>query len=109
MLEWNVYISDFNKKEIIVYNVFNHYSFIEDLKKIIKKYTDKKEFSEEVRKTLMYYYWSKCEWEIILEGWPQKPNFKDEKIDVYDQIILNWDKFINYVWENKSEIRKIKR
>lgn len=109
MLEWNVYVDDFNKKEIVVHNIFNHYFFVEDLKKIIKKYTDKKEFSEQVRKILMYYYWSKCEWEIILQGWPCTKDFKEEKIDVYDQIMLNWNRFIDYVLENKSEICKIKR
>lgn len=108
MLEWNVYVDDFNKREIVIHNIFNHYSFVEDLKKIIKKYTEKKEFSEQVRKILMYYYWSKCEWEIVLQGWVRK-NFNDKKIDVYDQIILNWDRFIDYIWENKTKISKIKR
>ena len=37
MLEWNTYLSDINKRTIIVFNVFKHYSFYEDLKKIIKK------------------------------------------------------------------------
>ena len=109
MLEWNVYVDDFNKREIVIHNIFNHYSFVEDLKKIIKKYTEKKEFSEQVRKILMYYYWSKCEWEIVLQGWPCRDDFKEEKIDVYDQIKLNWNRFIDYIWENKTEISKIKR
>lgn len=33
MLEWNVYIDDINKRKIIIFNVFEHYSFCEDFKK----------------------------------------------------------------------------
>ena len=54
----------------------------------------------------MYYFWSKCEYEIIITCWPKWDKFKEEKIDVYSQLNLNWDKFVNYIWENKKEILK---
>ena len=54
----------------------------------------------------MYYYWSKCEWEIILSAWPSRKDFNEEKIDVFDQINLNWDRFADYVWENRKDIKK---
>ena len=25
-----------------------------------------------------------------------------KRVDVYDQIMLNWDAFVNYVWEHKG-------
>ena len=108
MLEWNVYIEDFNKREIKVFNVFNHPSFMEDLVKHKKKYKEKEEFLEKVKSSLMYYYWSKCEWEITLHDWPVREDFKYTKIDVYDQIMLNWKQFGNYVWDNKNEIKVYK-
>ena len=52
----------------------------------------------------MYYFWSKCEYEIIVTCNPEWDRFKKEKIDVYDQLQLNWNKFVDYIWENKNEI-----
>lgn len=107
MLEWNVYKEDFNGKEITTYNIFHHYGFYNDLLKAKKKPED--EFKEAVKTSLMYHFWSKCEWEIILSDWPPSPEergFKKEKVDVYDQVMLNWDIFIEYVWNHKNEIKK---
>ena len=99
-MHWYVYISDSNKRIIEKYDIFDHYWFTKDLKETYKKYkNDFAAFSEYVRKDLMYYFWSKCEWEIILDHWPHWDNFKGRKIDVYDQISMNWDIFIKYVWD----------
>ena len=71
MLCWNVYISDYNRGEIKIYNIFNHHSFYETCVKLKKKFKDnKEEFAKEVRSWLMYFFWSKCEWEIVLQHWP---------------------------------------
>lgn len=101
-----MYVDNFNGKEIEVYNIFRHGSFYADVKKIAKKYKeDREQFEEEIRRSLMYYFWSKCEWEIILSGWPAHEDFREEKIDVYDQVRLNWDIFISYLWENRSSAK----
>ncbi len=107
MLEWNVYCEDFNNEKIRVFNVFNHFGVRDDLKKFVKKYKIKEEFCEHLKTTMMYYYWSKCEWEIILTSFPERQDFKDEKIDIYAQLTLNWDRFCDYVWDNKSLINKL--
>ena len=106
MLEWNVYIGNINKRMITTFNVFEHYSFYKDLKKEIKIYGNIEEFADRLRRIVMYYFWSKCEYEIILTCWPSWDKFKEEKIDVYSQLDLNWDKFVNYIWDNKKEILK---
>lgn len=49
----------------------------------------------------MYYMWSKCEYEIILSPWTGRAD--DIKIDVYDQIMMNFDKFVDYVWSFKNK------
>lgn len=54
---------------------------------------------------LMYYYWSKCEWEIILSHWSEHKDGPSYKIDVFDQIELNWDRFCDYVWEHRTEFK----
>lgn len=112
MLEWNVYISNFNRRVIEEYNIFKHAAFVDDCKKTIKKYNkaaragefDMDAFSEDIRRHLLYYFWSKCEWEVIIDHWPGGEHFKPEKIDVYDQVRLNWDKFIIYLWEHRKEL-----
>ena len=53
----------------------------------------------------MYYFWSKCEWEIILSDWPPSDTFCKEKIDVFDQVMLNWDIFVDYIWNNRQYIK----
>lgn len=108
MLEWNVYVGDFNSSVIEVYNIFDHWSFYNDcLKNKKKNGKDREAFFEEMRKDLMYYYWSKCEWEIILQHWPTREDFHDLKIDVYDQVRLNWDAFTDYVWAHLGELKKL--
>lgn len=133
-LIWNVYISDFNSKEIKVHNVFNHAGFMQDLIKIKKECKDNIEaFEARVERSLTYYYWSKCEWETIVTSWPPYITNKElddiikerdeasmkygmrfrhcvcletaEKIDVYDQVRMNWRHFINYLWDNRKLIK----
>lgn len=107
MLEWNVYYQDINRRKIMRHNVFDHSGFREDLAKAVKKYKEREEFEKEVRSSLMYWYWSKCEWEIILSGWPPSKDGEEEiKIDVFEQIMLNRQRFMDYLWENKKEIKQ---
>ena len=110
-LEWNVYVYRWGReKELVSYNVFNHYGFLGDCVKAAKKYkkTEKSAFAEDVLQSLMYYFWSKCEWEIILMPWPTHDDDEGEKIDVYDQVVMNWEHFINYLWDHKAELRLFK-
>ena len=129
-LEWNVYTEDINSRKIKVFNIFDHGRFLEDVKKALKKFDNKEEFAEEVKKSLGYYYWSKCEWEVVITSWPPHIAMSEldrlnteceehikkydrepyrlcynpdvgEKIDVYEQIQLNWNHFIDYVWSHK--------
>ena len=107
-LTWNVYIGDTNGRRIAVYNIFRHGYFLEDLKKAARKYkdTEREEFCEQMRKDLMYYYWSKCEWEVIIDHWPHWDTFKDKKVDVYEQVRMNWEPFCEYVWNHRAVLRR---
>ena len=107
MLEWNVYVGDWNSGKIQPYNIFNHYSFVEDCRKAYYKHRkDKASFLDAVHSALMYFYWSKCEWEIVLDHWPHNDKFDGMKIDVHDQVMLNWSKFADYIWTYKDELRQ---
>ena len=107
MLMWNVYYADFNEGRIKTMNVFEHYRFWEDcIKNVKKNKNDKEAFEKQLLKDLMYYYWSKCEWEIVIEHFPPSSRTEARKVDVFNQISLNWNIFINYVWDNRKEIKK---
>lgn len=102
-MQWNVYTFDFNHKKLKIYNVLGHENFIESVKKIAKeqygnKQPDYAKFKECVRLELQYYFWSKCEYEIVLSAWPPNENIKNEKIDVYDQVMLNFEQFYKYLY-----------
>ena len=130
-LEWNVYVHDFNKKEIKIFNIFNHGRFLEDVVKDLKKYTIKEEFAEKLRGNLFYYYGSKCEWEVVITSWVPHITISElnrlneerektlkkynrepyslyvnpdvsKKVCVYSQVMLNWDLFVDYVWSHKK-------
>ena len=100
-LKWYVYYHHWNGNEIKTFNIFNHCGFRDDVEKYLKKYKDKEEFAEKLKGSLMYYFWSKCEWEIVITPWVGNRNTKDIKIDVYDQVMNNWDIFVDYVYNSK--------
>ncbi len=146
MISWKVFNEDINKRKIVEYDVFTHYDFLKGLSKVFKdidklekaEESQKKieiEFNERVRRECLYYFWGKCEWEVVLTSWPPyitveeidrlnkeiedhvknwgsparvvSPNLDiDMKVDVYDQLQLNWNIFLQYVKDHKKEIIK---
>jgi len=127
-LIWNVFIEDPNKKQIVTYNVLNK-TIVEEIINRTLGVNDKDQFAEEVKHIIMYYYWSRSEWEVVIVDWPphitneelNKLNLEQEKyyqqygkyaysntfsptvgkkVDVYDQVNLNWNIFIDYLWNN---------
>ena len=109
MLEWNVLIGDFNHEEIKEFNVFDHWRFMEDCQTNAKKNAkDFAKFCDTLHMDLSYYFRGKYEYEIIVSDWP--PSGKcDVKYDVYDQVMLNWEFFCNYVWSHAVELRRFGR
>lgn len=131
-MEWNVFYHDLNGNGIKTYNVFYHSGFKNDVEKYLKEYDEKEVFEEKVKRSLMYYFWSKAEWEVIVTSWPPYIDMKEldrinnerkktveeynrepyrlyvnldmgEKIDVYSQVMNNWQIFIDYIWSYKDE------
>ena len=101
-LEWNVYRFNINKQKIEVFNIFDHYSFKEYVKKALIKYENSRdEFSKLLKAELRYYFWCKAEHEVIVTCWVGGDREKvNKKIDIYDQMMMNWDKFVDYIWDN---------
>lgn len=108
-MEWNVFYHNINKKKIETFNIFEHDSFYEDIKRATKQYDNKDEFIKYLKSSLMYYFWSKAEWEIIIAPWCGGDRELDAiKIDVYKQVTNNWNIFSEYVWNNRKELLKEK-
>lgn len=107
-LIYNAFIGNFNSGLIEEYNVFNHTRFIQGCQEAYVNYSDDFEkFSEEIKFKLMYNFGYKCEYEVIISHWPpceNKDRFQDRKIDVYTQVMLNWDIFIKYLWDNREAL-----
>ena len=128
---WNVYCESFNNSSIIKYNNFNHKGFAKDVNKLLKENTTKDEFAEQLKRSLKYYFWGKSEHEVVITSWPVYINRAEldrlnteyeeynnkwghypydinivpnvgKKIDIYNQVMMNWEQFVEYVWSNKN-------
>ena len=137
-LQWFVFAEDYNAKKIVTLNVFEGSSrFIDGLLRAKKQYKDDYlKIAEAVRVSLHCAYGSKCEWETIITSWPTYVDAEEVerlikvkqqdiekygkfrctdvgleveyKIDVYTQVMMNWDRFIEYVWNNNRLITEKK-
>ena len=104
-MNWNVYYYNCNAKRIETFNIFDHGGFKLYVKLALKRCRYKVEFDVELKRELRYYFWSKAEWEVIITSWVGGDREKDAtKIDVFQQVMLNWGAFVNYVWDNKEEL-----
>ena len=124
---WNVYKRDLSNDKIEVFNIFNHPRFYKDVVDLKKKKLPFEEFERKLHSHLFYYFWAKYEMETVITTWPpyldgkelERVNGEDNKffnehgkhyhrhsvnlvsgmkISIYDQIELNWDKFVDYVY-----------
>lgn len=126
-MTWNVYRDDVNRGEIIVYNIFDHYSFNESVKKILKNEITYSELADKLKSETMYYFWSKAEHEAIITSFPPYIDREEidklvaecdehpyrtyvkletaRKIDIYEQINMNWQQFVDYIWNFAKQVK----
>lgn len=129
-MEWYVFREDINGKSIEPYNIFNHYGFTQDVEKMLKEDITKDEFAEQLKKSLIYWFCSKAEHEVVIGSWPLSINKSElervnaeydkyghylhrinvapevgRKIDIYTQVQMNWDVFVDMAWREKNDPR----
>lgn len=97
-MKWNVFYHDPNKDSIEVFNIFEHSGFFKDIEDAHKECKNKDDFAIKLESSLLYYFWSKCEWETIITPWCGSQINKPKKVDVYWQVMNCWDAFVDYVW-----------
>jgi hypothetical protein len=105
-LIWNVIYYNSNASKITTYNVFDHSYFTEDVKKHLKSCETKEDFAKKLHGSLMYYFWSKCEWEILIMPWGGGSRTVEQKVDVAWQVENNWELFVDYIWSQKPQRKK---
>lgn len=101
-MEWNVYYYDINKNQITTFNIFRHGRFREDVQDYLRTYATKTEFAERVERSLSYFFWCKSEYEILIRAWCGGSGKEEIKVDIYSQVMLNFDRFIDYLWSQKN-------
>ena len=110
-MEWKVILFDYNSKSLKEYNIFKHPGFKKDFIDMCHIDIDDNDFEDRLRGILQYYFWAKCEYEVFVSEWP--PSLEDKipsvKIDIYYQIMLNWDKFLDYCKQLRDEEKSKKR
>lgn len=102
-LHWNVIYRNATCRKIDTFNLFGHIRFAEEVRKQLKKCKCREEFAQELKKSVMYYFWGKCEWEILVSPWVGGNSTETIKIDPYWQVMNNWEIFVDYIWNTKSK------
>lgn len=102
-MEWIVYNFNINKQKIETYNIFKHWSFREEVEETTTKYKTKEEFAKQLKRELRYYFWSKAEWELVIEITEDNRIFLNPwvgcrepdkvRIDVTDDTSFDWRGF----------------
>lgn len=116
-LSWKVKNFDINRQVIEDYDVLKYREdFIKNLK---KKCATKEEFSNKMRVEMMYHFWSKCEYELIIEvddnkriwlnPWVGCRNPDSVRIDVTDREDFDWKGFATeyigkQIYRNEAKI-----
>lgn len=96
-MEWNVLYDNINSGTIEQYNVLKgHDGFIRDLR---SKVSSKEEFNDNLRQEMMCHYWRRAEWEVVVCPSYGHQEARGRKIDIFDQLSLNWDRFVDYCWD----------
>ena len=118
-MEWYVFIFNINKQKIEKYNIFKHWSFREYVKKAAKKFKTKEDFAKQLKRELRFYFWSKSEWELVVEitednriflnPWVGCREPEKVRIDVTDDTNFDWRGFAEkhterQIYGNKAKI-----
>ena len=105
-LEWNVIRYNMNARKIEPFNIFDHCSFRKDVETLLNETNiSREDFEEKLRKEVMYYFWAKAEHEVLIRAWCGGNGDEEVKIDIYEQVMWNWDQFVEYMWKKRNIFR----
>ena len=94
---------DFNTKKVVPLDIIPY------LKSCYKQWADKpvcfEKFKKLVEEESRYQFWSRCEYELMVNSFPKS---KEIKTDVYQQIMMNIDLITNILMEEVNGNKKEK-
>ena len=104
-MEWNVLLYRYdNGINNVTYNIFKHDGFTDDVEALFKENLNREDFGQKLMKICRYWFWAKCEAESVIGTFPPYNDIVKQlaysaKIDVYQQLEMNWDIFADYVFK----------
>lgn len=102
MKSFYVIYQDFNRRTFKPYDIMPY--LVEQYNNSENKPSTREEFIEFIKSESMHQWWARCEYEIVIAGWPNTKTYK--KWDIHKQVLMNieiiTDTLINNVNENKS-------
>lgn len=100
MKSFNVIWQDFNARKFEAYDVMPY--FIDEYNKAKEKPKTFDEFKEFIKRKSQYMYWTRCQYEVIICGWP---NFDtQEKWDIHKQLMMNIDIITDILMKNVNKV-----
>ena len=112
-LKFYAFIKDRNTHQIRKINIFGYvWNDLLRIKKVLNKdYKVNKEytkegkvyFEEKFKTALLSMFWCRVEYEVLVSDviWTEET----ERIDVYDQLMMNWELLKEYTWEHLKDIK----
>lgn len=96
-LEWYVLRYDFNRNEIIQYNVMSGIAELIGRKVRNGTIYNKETLREFLKRKFMHDYWCRSEHELLVCKLGSVTTVNAEKIDVWRQLEMNLDRIVEYV------------
>lgn len=104
MTSFNVIWQDFNRRKFESYDIMPY--LIDTYNNLKKKDKPKTfdDFKSFIENESQYMWWSRCEYEIIICGWPNTDT--QEKWDIHRQVMMNIDIITRILMENIKDKKK---
>ena len=132
-MKWNVIFPDFKTGRLKYYDIFKDAWFKSSMERLLEANYEKERFVKELDRAATFWFWAKAEYEFKFTEWPPIINVSEvvriveeycetldkgeepakevkvypvnsHKIDIYDQLRINWDHFSEYVWMESMKL-----
>ena len=103
VMEWYVLNYDFNKKQIIKFNIFNNVKFDSGVKELLEDYTDIDDLVLGLTSLLRYCFWCRREYEISVGDAFETDLDRYVKLDVFEQVMPNVKALAHYIIDCQCE------
>jgi hypothetical protein len=96
MIPFNVIWENYNTKKFEAYDIMPHLVNVYKSKK--DKPTTFDEFKQFIEQESRYFWWARCQYEIIISNWVGTKY--EEKWDIHKQVMLNLDIITKILMDN---------